>query len=183
MHRFGHSPFRRSDCQSPKPCQSDHEAKANRLLLPAKQGALRVPEQRREAELKRKPSPCREARGTAETETEPKTASMARALKGAQAGDPVGGSDGPLKFEGLVAASASSRRSGSWMEVRPSCQTTRRACAAGTEAGRGLLEASSLYRDWREGAAGSRKLKAASSRGSAGRSKAPHGTTPFPQNH
>ena len=34
--------------------------------------------------MKRKPSPSREAEGTAETDAKPKAASVARALKGAQ---------------------------------------------------------------------------------------------------
>ena len=52
------------------------------------------------------------------------------------------------------------------MEVRLIGQTDRRS-RDGDEAGMsGMLDASSLNRDWREEAAGSRKLKAVSSRGS-----------------
>ena len=98
---------------------------------------------------------------------------MARALKGAQASDPAGGSDGLLKFEGLVVASASSRKAriadGGSTELSDDPAPLR-----GGNRGREEVAGSFVpYRDWREGAAGSRKLKAASSRGSAGRSEAP----------
>ncbi len=69
---------------------------------------------------------------------------MARALKGAQASDPVGGSDGLLKFEGLVVASASSRKARVADGGSTELPDDTAPCAAGTEAGRGLLEASSL---------------------------------------
>ena len=126
------------------------------------------PGQRREAETKHKPSPNRKGRRTVETEAEPKAASMARALRGAQ-------------------AERSGRRVGRAAEVRSEGLRERKFTKAGAEDG-GLAElpddprclhggngadqvgAESFvpYRDWRVGAAGSRKLKAASSRGSAG---------------
>src|ERR1700759_9748 len=58
MHRFGHSPLPRANCQRPNPCQSDHEAKANRLLLPAKQGAFgfrKAPRGRAETQAQSEP--------------------------------------------------------------------------------------------------------------------------------
>lgn len=172
MHRFEHSGFGGADCQAPKPCQSDDEAKANRLLLPARQGALGFP---------------KAPRGRAETQAQP----MPRGLVD---GGNANGAEG--RIDGAGAERRSSGRSGrrigraaevrgfwssrtqvqagrgSRVEVRPSCLMIQSACAAETGRRGRTSEASSLYRDWREEAAGSRKLKAVSSRGSVGRSRA-----------
>ena len=54
------------------------------------------------------------------------------------------------------------------MEGRLVCQANCRSRGGGAVGTVGALNASSLYRDWREEAARCRKLKAVSSRGSAG---------------
>lgn len=170
MHRASHRPLRRADLQAAKPCQSDHEAKANRLLLPAKQGTFGS-----------RPAP--KSRG--ETPAQPAPRGKGDGGNGTGAGgrdDGAGsertssGRDGreigrAAEVQGQTAQGESRWTSGSWMEVRPS-RSLSCLLAGGDRAAAVGAESFVPYRDWREGAAGSRKLKAASSRGSVGRSSA-----------
>ena len=118
LHRFEHSPFRWADCQPRKPCQSDHEAKANRLLLPAKQGAFgfrKAPRGREETQAQSEPQGGEEGGDGNGAEGRNGGAECRKALKRTKwSRESVGLS----KFSERAAPGASSRQRGHWMEVR-----------------------------------------------------------------
>jgi hypothetical protein len=132
----------------------------------------RVPEERREAEVKRKPSRTRKGKRTAETEPEPKAASTARSVERRSSGRWGRESGSGCRSSGVW--SSRTQVHGGWSPGRRLGGSAKRPAGHTVEARTRSREARSFvpYRDWREEAAGSRKLKAAFlSRLGPGRSK------------
>jgi len=122
---------------------------------------------RREAEMKRKPSRSRKAKRSAETDSQPKAASTARSV-----GRRSSGRSG-RECRRAVEVQRRGRRGRKFAEARKlgggSADRPSGLPLTRWKRGRYVGDARSFvpYRDWREGAARCRKLKAASSRGSA----------------